>query len=496
MVNPAPLEDPEEPKQEEERIVSQEAPDVTVLSVAGEDVRDGETITIRSPWDGREVGVVPWLGADAARAAVDGAHRAMKAGLPAAERAAILDRVAADVAARREGFGAMISAENGKPLKQALGETDRCVQTLIFSAAEARTLAGRGIPLDAHPAGVGNLGLTIRVPVGVVAAITPFNFPLTLAAHKIGPAVAAGCGVVLKPADKAPLAAIELVRAFHAAGLPPEWMSVLVGEPAEIADVLIADDRVRLLTFTGSAAIGWDLAARAHRKRVTLELGNSTPVIVCADADLEAAANASALSGYAFAGQSCISVQRAIVHADVHDAFVAELTRAAEAQVAGDPSDPDTDVGPAITHAARDKVHAMVDEAVAGGATPLAGGTFGDDHLRPTVLDGVGTDLPVWQKEVFGPVISVATFTELDQAIDLANGTDYGLQAGIFTRDLPAALAAIQQLEFGGVTVNQAPQFRVDQMPYGGTKASGNTKEGPHDAVREMTEERMVVVRL
>jgi acyl-CoA reductase-like NAD-dependent aldehyde dehydrogenase len=476
--------------------VAQDAPPLTTAIVAGEDVRGGDTVTVRSPWDGREVGTVPWLGVDAGRAAVDGAHRAMRSGLPAAERAAILDRVAADVAERRETFAAMISAENGKPLKQALAEADRCVQTLIFSAAEARTLSGRGVPLDAHPAGVGHLGLTIRVPIGVVAAITPFNFPLTLAAHKIGPAVAAGCGVVLKPADKAPLTAIELVRSFHAAGLPPEWMSVLVGEPAEIADVLIEDDRVRLLTFTGSAAIGWDLARRAPRKRVTLELGNSTPVIVCADADLEAAAAGAAMSGYAFAGQSCISVQRAIVHADVHDDFVAALTRAADSQRAGDPADPDTNVGPSITHAARDKVHEWVDEAVAAGATPLAGGTFGDGYLRPTVLDGVGTGLRVWQQEVFGPVISVTTFGELDEAIDLANGTEFGLQAGIFTANLPAALAAIQRLEFGGVTVNQAPQFRVDQMPYGGTKASGNTKEGPHDAVREMTEERMVVVRL
>ncbi len=476
--------------------MSQEAPTLTPAIVAGEHVRGGETATVRSPWDGRDVGSVPWLGADAAHAAVDAAHHAMKAGLPAAERAAILDRVAADVASRRETFASMISAENGKPMKQALAEADRCVQTLIFSAAEARTLSGRGVPLDAHPAGVGHLGLTVRVPIGVVAAITPFNFPLTLAAHKIGPAVAAGCGVVLKPADKAPLAAIELVRAFHAAGLPPEWMSVLVGEPAEIAGVLIDDDRVRLLTFTGSAAIGWDLASRAPRKRVTLELGNSTPVIVCADADLEAAANGAAMSGYAFAGQSCISVQRAIVHADVHDDFVTALTRAADAQKAGDPADPDTDVGPAITHAARDKVHAMVDEAVAAGATPLVTGTFGDGFLKPTVLDGVSTDLPAWQKEVFGPVISVTTFTELGEAIDLANGTEYGLQAGIFTANLTAALEAIQHLEFGGVTVNQAPQFRVDQMPYGGTKASGNTKEGPHDAVREMTEERMVVVKL
>jgi len=271
---------------------------------------------------------------------------------------------------------------------------------------------------------------------------------------------------------------------------------VIVGDPTQIADVLIADDRVGLVTFTGSAEVGWDLARRARRKRVTLELGNSTPVIVMPDTDIETAANASALSGYAFSGQSCISVQRAIVHEDVHDAFVAALARAAEAQKTGDPADPDVDCGPSITAAARGQIDEMIGAAVTAGATRVTGGTFGDGHLKPVVLDGVTTDQDVWQKEVFGPVISVTTCAGLDEAIDLANGTEYGLQAGIFTSDIHAALQAVHRLDFGGVTVNQAPQFRVDQMPYGGTKASGNTKEGPHDAVREMTEERMVVVRL
>ncbi len=471
-------------------------PAVTSVVIAGDEVRGDDVVEVRSPWDGAPAGVVPWLGADEARAAIDGAWDAMQRGLPAWERAEILDRVAADVKTRREDFARMITAENGKPFKQALDEADRCVQTLTFSAVEARSLAGRGIPMDAHPAGTGHLGLTIRVPVGVVAAITPFNFPLTLAAHKIGPAVAAECGVVLKPADKAPLTAIELVRAFHRAGLPPAWMSVLVGEPVPIADALIADERVGLLTFTGSAAIGWDLKAKAAKKRVTLELGNSTPVIVCADADLDAAATMSAASGYAFAGQSCISVQRAIVHASVREAFADRLAAAANAQRAGNPSDPETDIGPSITPEARERVTAWVDEAVAAGARPLTGGTFGDGHLKPAVLDGVDLQQKVWAKEVFGPVISIAPFESLDEAIDLANGTEYGLQAGVFTADLKSALDAIHRLRFGGVTVNQAPQFRVDQMPYGGTKASGNTKEGPHDAVREMTEERMVVVHL
>ncbi len=475
----------------------QQQSSVTSLIVAGDEIGGAgvATVDVTSPWDGRLVGAVPWLDADAARTAIDGAWDAMQAGLTAAERAVILDRVAVEIGSRREEFGAMISAENGKPLKQALAEADRCVQTLIFSAAEARSVAGRGVPLDAHPAGAGHLGFTIRVPVGVVAAITPFNFPLTLAAHKIGPAVAAGCGVVLKPADKAPLTAIELVRAFHRAGLPPSWLSVIVGDPVPIADALIADDRVGLLTFTGSAAIGWDLKAKAAKKRVTLELGNSTPVIVCEDADLDTAATMSAASGYAFAGQSCISVQRVLVHERVHDAMADKLVAAAQAQVTGDPAEPNTDCGPTITPEARERVDEWVTEAMDDGARELTGGTFGEGHRRPTVLDGVHTDQKLWSKEAFGPVISIAPFSTLDEAIDLANGTGYGLQAAIFTRDLSNALDAIHRLQFGGVMVNEAPQFRVDQMPYGGTKASGNTKEGPHDAVREMTEERMVVVR-
>ncbi len=465
------------------------------MIVAGEEVDSGETVDVLSPWDNSLVGRVPWLRAEAAQAAVDAAADAMARSLPAHERAEILDRVAQDVRARRDELAALMSRENGKPLKQARAEVDRCVQTLTFCAVEARTLTGRGVALDAHPAGEGHVGFTIRVPVGVVGAITPFNFPLTLAAHKVGPAIAAGCAVVLKPADKAPLTTLELVRSFHRAGLPPAWLSVIVGPPEELVDALIADDRVGLLTFTGSAAIGWELKRKAPRKRVTLELGNSTPIIVCADADLQTAATMSAASAYAFSGQSCISAQRTIVHASIRERFVDLLSHAAAAQRVGDPSDPETDVGPSITREARDRVASWVDEATTRGAVSHGGGTFGDGHLRPLVLDGVRTDDAVWAREVFGPVLSIVPFDDLDQAIELANGTEYGLQAGIFTADLGTAFDAIERLRFGGVTVNQAPQFRVDQMPYGGTKASGNTKEGPHDAVREMTEERMVVIR-
>jgi acyl-CoA reductase-like NAD-dependent aldehyde dehydrogenase len=350
--------------------------------------------------------------------------------------------------------------------------------------------------MDAHPSGVGHRGFTVRVPIGVVAAITPFNFPLNLAAHKVAPAIAAGCGVVLKPATRVPLSAIELVRTLHRAGLPTALLSVVVGPSSEIGDVFAEHPRVGMITFTGSSEVGWGLVARAPRKRVSLELGNSTPLIVCDDADLETAAASAAISGYGFAGQSCISVQRVIVDRRVHDDFLPLLADAAAALRVGDPADPKTDVGPLITLEDRDRVSEWIEEAVDSGSRSLLGGTVDGGHLRPVVLDGVDPKVRAWNREIFGPVISVGTFDTLDEAIELANDTDYGLQAGIFTRDLNRAFAAIEGLEFGGVTVNQAPTFRVDQMPYGGTKGSGNTREGPYFTVREMTEERTVVLRI
>jgi acyl-CoA reductase-like NAD-dependent aldehyde dehydrogenase len=469
---------------------------VRALTVGGEMLTGGETRVVRAPWDGAEIAAVPLVRATETKTAVAAAAQAMRMPLPAHERAEILDRAAATIRERREELAGLLSREIGKPLKQALVEVDRCVQTLTFSAIEARTLAGRGIPVDAHPAGTGRRGYTIRVPIGVVAAITPFNFPLNLAAHKVGPAVAAGCGTVLKPAAAAPLAAIELVRILHKAGLPQELLSVVTGPASEIGDVLVADERVRMITFTGSAEVGWDLAGRAAKKHVSLELGNSTPLIVCADADLEAAADAAAISGNGFAGQSCISVQRVLVEASVHDDFAERLVAAVERLNVGDPAREDTDVGPLIDEDARTRVGEWVDEATDKGAERLAGGTFDGGHLRPIVLDRVPTDVRAWEREIFGPVLGLRTFESLDEAIGLANNTDYGLQAGIFTRDLATAITASELLEFGGVTINEAPTFRVDQMPYGGTKGSGNTREGPHYTVRNMTEERMVVIKL
>jgi acyl-CoA reductase-like NAD-dependent aldehyde dehydrogenase len=466
------------------------------LTIAGKAVTHGETRIVRSPWDGSAIAAVPVVGGAETRAGIDAAANAMNEPLLAHERAEILDRAASTIGSRREELARLLAQEIGKPLKQGLVEVDRCVQTLTFSAIEARTLSGRGVAVDAHPAGKGHRGHTIRIPVGVVGAITPFNFPLNLAAHKIAPAIAAGCGVVLKPASAAPLAAIELVGAFHEAGLPSGWLSIVSGPADEIGDVLVGDERVRLITFTGSAEVGWDLAARARKKRVKLELGNSTPLIVCADADLDAAAEAAAVSGNGFAGQSCISVQRVLVDERVHDDFAARLVTAVEKLNVGNPEEPDTDVGPLIDDAARDRVADWTDQALSSGAEGLVGGTAERGHLLPTVLDGIPTNTRAWQREIFGPFLGLRRFATLDEAIALANGTEYGLQAGIFTSDLTTAIIASERLDFGGVTVNEAPTFRVDQMPYGGVKASGNTREGPRYAVRDMTEERMVVIKV
>ncbi len=466
------------------------------LSVAGQALTTEETYVVRSPWDGAAIAAVPTVGALETRAAIDAAADAMATPLPAHERAEILDRGANAIRDGREELARLLAREIGKPLKQALVEVDRCVQTLTFSAIEARTLAGRGVALEAHPAGVGRRGYTIRVPIGVVAAITPFNFPLNLAAHKVGPAIAAGCGTVLKPARAAPLAAIELVRILHEAGLPPALLSVVAGPADAIGDVLVEDERVRMITFTGSADVGWKLAERAAKKHVSLELGNSTPLIVCSDADLDAAAEAAAISGNGFAGQSCISVQRVLVDGRVHEQFSQRLVAAIGRLKVGNPEEDDTDVGPLIDEHARTRVQEWVDEATGAGAESLAGGTIDAGHLRPTVLDGVSTDVRAWKREIFGPVLALRRFESLDEAIELANGTEYGLQAGIFTRDLATAITASERLTFGGVTINEAPSFRVDQMPYGGTKESGNTREGPHFTVRDMTEERMVVIKL
>src|SRR3954469_24880951 len=466
------------------------------LLIGGEWVETGEWLDGRSPFSGEVVGRVAKAGARETCQALDAAEAAMREPIPAHKRAEILVKVAGALGRRHEEVARVISDEAGKPMKAARVEAMRAMSTYTFAAVEARKLAGEMVPMDAAQAGTGKLAFTLRQPIGIVGAISPFNFPLNLVAHKLAPALAAGCAVVLKPASQTPLSALLLAELEEEAGLPPGWLSVVAGSSAEIGDVLVEDERVKAITFTGSGSVGWKLKERAPKKKVNLELGNATPVIVAADADLGAAAKALAANSFSFAGQSCISVQRIYVERPAYETFLEQFLPGVEALTVGDPADEETDVGPVIDEDAKERILAWVEEARSAGAEVLTGGEEQDGLIGPTVIAGAGPELKVSCDEVFGPVVTVNAVDSLDEALELANGTRFGLQAGIFTKSLDTALRAARELDFGGVTVNEAPTFRSDHMPYGGVKDSGNTREGPHYAVRELTEEHLVVLAL
>ncbi|MGZ4796139.1 MAG: aldehyde dehydrogenase family protein [Acidimicrobiia bacterium] len=471
--------------------------DISPMRIGSDRVTTGSDTVIHSPYDGSELGRVPAGGPEQVGAAVAVARAVRAEPMPAHQRAAILDAAADGLAARHEEFARSIAAEAAKPLKAARVEAARAVGTFRFAAVEARTLAGDMIPMDANDAGIGKLGFTLRVPIGVVGAISPFNFPLNLVSHKVAPGIAAGCPVVLKPASQTPLTALKLADLLlDECGLPPGWLNVVTGGGGSVGNALVDHDDVAYITFTGSPDVGWGIKGRAPRKKVGLELGNNAPVIVEPDADLELAATKIVAGGYGYSGQTCISVQRVYAHDAIRDELVDRMVAKVEALVVGDPLDDATDVSALINQGERDRILGWIDEATEGGAKVATGGDVADDVLRPTVLTGVLPDMKVCSQEVFGPLVGVAGYHDLDDALALANDTRYGLQAAVFTNDLRAALRAAQTLEFGGVTVNEMPTFRTDQMPYGGVKDSGNTREGPHYAVREMTEERLVVIQL
>jgi acyl-CoA reductase-like NAD-dependent aldehyde dehydrogenase len=470
--------------------------DTTPALINGDDVLTSSVSEVHSPYDGSLVGSVPACSTDDLdRAVAVGLERHRSGALPAYQRAEILDRAALALAGRIDEFAATITAESAKPIATATVEAQRAVDTIRFSAAVARTFTGEMIPLDASAAGVGKLGFTKRVPIGVVAAISPFNFPLNLVCHKIAPAVAAGCPVVLKPASATPLSALKIVRLFEEAGLPPGWINVVTCG-GSVANHLVEHPDVAMITFTGSPEVGWGIRARAARKRVSLELGNNAPVIIEADGDWELAAAKIAVGGYAFAGQSCISVQRVYAQNSIHEGFVAALAEKVAALRVGDPTDPTTEVSALINPGESDRVESWIGEAADAGATVVVGGTRAEHGvLVPTLLDGVTPDMTVCRTEVFGPLVGVAAYDTFDEAVDLANDSRYGLQAGVFTSNMSTALSAADRLDFGGVLVNEVPTWRADQQPYGGVRDSGNTREGPPFTVQEMTERRMIVIQ-
>ncbi|MFV0460977.1 MAG: aldehyde dehydrogenase family protein [Actinomycetales bacterium] len=457
----------------------------------------GGTEEVLSPFDGSVVGTVPTAGIDE----VDEALTAAQSGAlawrrtPAHERARILMQAAELADERSAQIARLITAENGKSSAEAKTEAGRCGDLIRLAAFEGSQLYGQTLPLDANPGtGLDKIGFTVRQPVGVVVAITPFNYPALLVLHKVAPALAAGNAVVLKPARNTPLTANALAACFVDAGLPEGVLSVLTGPGGLLGDALVADSRVRKISFTGSTAIGERIAARAGVKKLSLELGASCPVIIMPDADLELAAAAVAAGGFANAGQVCISVQRVIAHPSITADFLDALVPRVQAISTGDPASPETTMGTLISEQEATRVHRMIREATEAGARVVTGGDREGAIVTPTVVADVDPGSPLHQEELFGPAVAVSSAADWQAAIAQANGTAYGLSAGLFTSDLPGAIRAIREIDAGNIHINWTPLWRADLMPYGGFKGSGIGKEGPRTAVAEMTEEKVVVL--
>jgi glyceraldehyde-3-phosphate dehydrogenase (NADP+) len=413
--------------------------------------------------------------------------------LPAYERGRALREISAGIKARREEIGRILSLEAGKPIRDALVEVDRATLTFRLGAEEAERMVGETIPLDLMPSSKGRVGITRRFPIGPVAAISPFNFPLNLAAHKLAPAIAAGCSIVLKPPSKDPLTMLTVAEIVDGVGLPAGAVSILP-MTRELGDRMVADDRFKLLSFTGSPSVGWRMKERAGKKKVVLELGGNAGVIVDRTADLEWAVKRCVVGAFMYAGQVCISVQRMFVHEDVREAFLEQFTAGVAALHLGDPLDPVTDVGPMVDEAAAARTQRWVDEAVQLGGRVVAGGKANGAFFPPTILEHVPVEAQVCSNEAFAPLVVVFPFTDFGDAIRQVNDSFFGLQTGVFTNDLAHAWQAFNELEVGGVIVNDIPTYRIDHMPYGGVKDSGQGREGLRWSIEDMTELRIMVL--
>ena len=466
--------------------------------VAGAWIDKVKKIEVTNPFDNSVIDAVPKADAGDLEVALAFAERGAKvmAKLSSYERWKILRKAADMMAARNEELGQIISQEEGKIIAEGRGEAMRAVETMMGSAEEAKRLHGETVPLDGDPTGGKKLGFTLRVPCGVVAAIAPFNFPLNLVCHKVGPALAAGNTVIIKPASDTPLSAIKLTEILLEAGLPPEGIQCLTGSGGEIGDALVADRRVRKVTFTGSREIGERICRTAGIKKVTMELGSNSPVIVMPDADMEKVATVLAMTGYGNAGQTCISTQRVLAAKRVYGDLLNALKPKVEALTTGNQLDEKSKVGPMVKESEAMRVDEWIKEAVSGGAKLVAGGGRRGAIYLPAVVADVHPDMRISRDELFGPAVAVTPFETIEEAIALANDSIYGLAAGIFTDNVEWAMKFAREAEAGNLHVNWGPQWRVDLMPYGGLKDSGFGKEGPRYAVEEMTELKMVVFHL
>ncbi|QXJ21000.1 aldehyde dehydrogenase family protein [Actinomadura graeca] len=468
---------------------------VTPFWLAGRaETGDGE-LTVTHPYDGRVVGTAAVPSPGQVEEALAAAHavRAEAAALPLHVRAEALAHVSARLAERAEEVARLITGENGKPLLWARGEVNRAISTFRFAAEETRRFSGTTQRLDTDPAATGRMAYISRVPKGPVLGISPFNFPLNLAAHKIAPAIAVGAPIVLKPAPATPLSALLLGELLAETGLPAGMFSILT-VPNDRAGGLVDDPRLPIVSFTGSVPVGWAINDQVPRKHVTLELGGNGAAVVLPDADLDWAAQRIGLFSNYQAGQSCIAVQRVYVDRSVYEAFLPKLVDTVGGLVTGDPWDDKTQVGPLVSEDAAERVEAWVDEAVSAGARILAGGTREGAAYAPTVLADVPADAKVSREEIFGPVMTVQPVDGVDEAFALVNDSKFGLQAGVFTRDLDIAFRAHRELEVGGVVIGDVPSYRADQMPYGGVKDSGVGREGLRSAMADYTEEKVLIL--
>ena len=464
----------------------------------GEWVNRPQKLEVRNPQDGSLVDTVPLANAADMEAAIAAAVAAFERvrRMPAHRRMDILHRAAAHIEANHEAYARTIALEGIKTIREARKEVTRCIQTLRISAEEARRITGETFPFDQMPGSENRVGYYLREPIGVIGAITPFNDPLNLVAHKVGPAIAAGNAIIVKPDSKTPLSALMLAQAFTEADVPPGMLQVVTGPGREIGDLLVTDPRVRMISFTGGTEVGRSISRKAGLKKIGMELGSNCPVIVMNDADLDKAVAANVSGAFWAAGQNCLHVQRLLVQSGIYEAFVSRFVAAAEAYRVGDKLDEATDMGPLINEEAAIRVERMVEEALAAGATLLTGGERSGAFFAPTVLADVPPTCSLAYEEVYGPVTVVYKFRTLDEAIRLANDVNYGLQAGIFTCNLQTAFQAIAGLEAGGVMVNDSTDYRVDGMPFGGVKGSGLGREGIRFALQEMTEPKLVCLNL
>jgi acyl-CoA reductase-like NAD-dependent aldehyde dehydrogenase len=468
------------------------------LLIDGQWVNAGPLLEVKNKYDGKVIAALPTArkeDVDAAIAAAEGAEDEM-AEMPAYKRAEILLKTAALLNERADDMAKTIAAEAGKALKFARAEVDRAISTFTIASEEAKRLHGETIPLDAVPAGEGYVGFWTRRPVGVIAAISPFNFPLNLVAHKVAPALASGNTVVLKPASTTPLAAVKLCQILQDAGLPAGAINLVVGSGGTVGEWLVTDERVDKITFTGSPDVGRHILSVAGIKKVTLELGNTSPVVVAPDADLDFVAKRAAVGAFYNSGQVCISVQRIYSEKQVYEPFSEKFIKATEAMVVGDPLDERVDVGPMIDSKEVDRIEDWVKEAQTSGAKVLTGGKRNGTVYYPTVLTDVDDEMKVVSEEAFGPVASVIASDDFESALKQANDTKFGLQVGVFTNDVNRVFTAVKRLNFGGVIINDTPNFRADHMPYGGNRQSGLGREGVKFAMEDMTNIQLVAIRL